>query len=86
MAQLAIIQLVPSAEGKWTANIQGVPAPGMAEALRALADQIERATASNRGLEALRAVHAAQEARPNISDDEIEAEVRAARSERRAAR
>ncbi|MFM2416871.1 MAG: hypothetical protein RL385_1594 [Pseudomonadota bacterium] len=86
MAQPAVVQLVPSAEGKWTANVQGVPAPGMAEALRALADQIERATASNRGLEALRAVHAAQESRPNISDDEIEAEVRAARSERRAAR
>jgi hypothetical protein len=86
MAQPAVVQLVPSAEGKWTANIQGVPAPGMAEALRALANQIERATASSRGLEALQAVHAAQEARPNISDDEIEAEVRAARSERRAAR
>jgi len=83
MAQPAVVQLVPSDEGKWTANVQGEPAPGMAEALRALADQIERATASNRGLEAL---HAAQEARPNISDDEIDAEVRAARSERRAAR
>jgi hypothetical protein len=58
----------------------------MAEALRALADQIERATASNAGLQALQAIHAAQEGQAEIPDDEIEVEIHAARSERRPVR
>jgi hypothetical protein len=86
MARSAVVQLVPNAEGKWTANVQGVPAPGMAEALRALADQLERATASNVGLEALQAIHAAQEGQPELADDEIDAEIHTTRSERRPAR